>query len=348
MHLRHQRAASSRAKLRRSWLALAASRIRSSSSSQVLVELGHDLARPQPPAVGRQALDERGRRVAAARGPSRSPRSHAGPQHLDRDLASVVQRREVHLRDRGARHRRRARSSRTPRRCGRPRRARSSASASSGANGGTRSCSFASSSAMSGGSRSRRVDSTWPNLTKIGPSARAPRAAAGRAARRRRPASTRSTKSPRIARHELVQPEAQADREDAHQPQQPTQAARSASRGARSHRAARASAPASWSSSARRTSSSASRRRRSPQPPRRAAAPRRACHAAKLARRAGDAVRGDVADRARELLLDVPAQVACERAHLGGEPASPSTSTSAAKCSDRARGSRAPRGQGHA
>ena len=36
-------------------------------------------------------------------------------------------------------------------------------------NGGTRSCSRASSSAMSGGSRSRRVDSTWPNLTKIGP-----------------------------------------------------------------------------------------------------------------------------------------------------------------------------------
>ena len=39
------------------------------------------------------------------------------------------------------------------------------------ANGGTRSCRSASSSAMSGGMRSRRVESVWPNLTKIGPSA---------------------------------------------------------------------------------------------------------------------------------------------------------------------------------
>ena len=36
-------------------------------------------------------------------------------------------------------------------------------------NGGTRSCSRASSSATSAGNRSRRVDSTWPNFTKIGP-----------------------------------------------------------------------------------------------------------------------------------------------------------------------------------
>src|SRR6266849_79137 len=46
-----------------------------------------------------------------------------------------------------------------------------SARASSPGNGGTRSCSFASSSARSAGSRSRRVESTWPNLTKMGPSA---------------------------------------------------------------------------------------------------------------------------------------------------------------------------------
>ena len=39
------------AKLRRSWLALAASRMRSSSSSRCLRELGHHLARLQPPAV---------------------------------------------------------------------------------------------------------------------------------------------------------------------------------------------------------------------------------------------------------------------------------------------------------
>ena len=54
-------------------------------------------------------------------------------------------------------------------------------------NGGTRSCSFASSSAMSTGSRSRRVDSAWPNFTKIGPSSssasrrRSPRVAPGAA-----------------------------------------------------------------------------------------------------------------------------------------------------------------------
>src|SRR2546425_762901 len=47
-------------------------------------------------------------------------------------------------------------------------------------NGGTRACSFASSSAMSGGSRARRVDSILPNLAKIGPRASS--------ARRRRPA----------------------------------------------------------------------------------------------------------------------------------------------------------------
>ena len=51
-------------------------------------------------------------------------------------------------------------------------------------NGGTRSCSFSSSSAMSRGSRSRRVDSIWPNFMKIGPSSssasrsRSPREAA--------------------------------------------------------------------------------------------------------------------------------------------------------------------------
>src|SRR6185436_18257253 len=49
-------------------------------------------------------------------------------------------------------------------------------------NGGTWSCSFASSSAMSSGSRSRRVDNTWPNFTKIGPSV-------SRASRRRCPRS---------------------------------------------------------------------------------------------------------------------------------------------------------------
>ena len=38
-------------------------------------------------------------------------------------------------------------------------------------NGGTRSCSSASSAAISAGSKSARVESTWPNLTKMGPKA---------------------------------------------------------------------------------------------------------------------------------------------------------------------------------
>ena len=44
------------------------------------------------------------------------------------------------------------------------------ARASAPGNGGTWSWSFASSSAMSAGSRSGRVESAWPNFTKIGPS----------------------------------------------------------------------------------------------------------------------------------------------------------------------------------
>ena len=58
------------------------------------------------------------------------------------------------------------------------------ARARSPSNGATRSCSRVSSSAMSGGIRSRRVDRIWPNFTKIGPSScsasrrRAPRGCA--------------------------------------------------------------------------------------------------------------------------------------------------------------------------
>jgi len=68
------------------------------------------------------------------------------------------------------------------------------ATATCGSNGGTRSCRRASSSARSAGSRSRRVDSTCPNFTKIGPSASsASRSRSPRGARRLRPtASTRA------------------------------------------------------------------------------------------------------------------------------------------------------------
>ena len=50
--------------------------------------------------------------------------------------------------------------------------------------GGTLSCSMASSSAMSAGNRSRRVDSIWPNFMKTGPSS-------SRARRRRTPGQLR-------------------------------------------------------------------------------------------------------------------------------------------------------------
>ncbi len=67
---------------------------------------------------------------------------------------------------------------------GRPSEVSMRATASAPSNGGTRSWSFASSSAMSAGSRSRRVETTWPNLTKIGP----------------RSSSARRRRSPRVPR----------------------------------------------------------------------------------------------------------------------------------------------------
>ena len=62
--------------------------------------------------------------------------------------------------------------------------------------GGTRSCSLASSSAMSGASKSRRVDSTWPNFTKIGPN----RSSASRRRTARGERKSRPTDSTRASR----------------------------------------------------------------------------------------------------------------------------------------------------
>ena len=98
-----------------------------------------------------------------------------------------------------------------------------SPTARSKAKGGTWSCSFASSSAMSAGSRSRRVDSIWPNLTKIGPSVSS-------ASRRRSPRS--GSGAGREARQEAVEPEAQPHVQDAEEraadcPCQPLSASRS-------------------------------------------------------------------------------------------------------------------------
>ena len=67
-----------------------------------LLELGDDLARPQPARVGRQALDQAGggvheREIVGDDG------FDARPQHLHRDGRAVGQLREVDLRDRRAR-----------------------------------------------------------------------------------------------------------------------------------------------------------------------------------------------------------------------------------------------------
>src|SRR5882762_1002964 len=76
-----------------------------------------------------------------------------------------------------------------------------SATASSPGNGGTRSWSIASSSARSAGKRSRRVENTWPNLTKMGPSASSARrsrtARGSESARKKRSAfSARASRLP--------------------------------------------------------------------------------------------------------------------------------------------------------
>ena len=79
---------------------------------------------------------------------------------------------------------------------------------------------------MSVGSRSRRVDSTCPNLTKIGPSAssaRRSRTARGRrvaAPQERRVEERAHAARALVLERELVQPEAHADREDLEQPEE--------------------------------------------------------------------------------------------------------------------------------
>ena len=107
-------------------------------------------------------------------------------------------------------------------------RAPASRSTSSDGNGGTRSCSFASSSAMSGGSRSRRVDSIWPNLTKIGPEVleraaqpHARAAATGRARTARVRTIGRRRAHALVAEREVVEPVPQRDDDDPEEPTQP-------------------------------------------------------------------------------------------------------------------------------
>ena len=110
-----------------------------------------------------------------------------GPQDLDHDLLAALQPRRVHLRDGGRGERRLLEARERARRAAGRSACSMAATATALSNGGTRSCSFASSSAMSAGSRSRRVETAWPNLTKIGPSSssasrrRSPRVDAGAA-----------------------------------------------------------------------------------------------------------------------------------------------------------------------
>ena len=115
-----------------------------------LLVLVHHLERPQAPAFRPVAVGEPGERMQHLEIAS-DDGAHAGTQHLDHHLAPVLQPRGMHLRDRGGRERRLLEL----------REHRGDAAAvgaldqwrapSHPGNGGTRSCSLASSSAMSGG-----------------------------------------------------------------------------------------------------------------------------------------------------------------------------------------------------
>ncbi len=71
---------------------------------QILVELGHHLARLQAPAVGPEGFQQAGGDLQQ-RDVMLDHRLDAGAQDLDRDLASVRQHREMHLGYRGRGHR---------------------------------------------------------------------------------------------------------------------------------------------------------------------------------------------------------------------------------------------------
>ena len=151
---------------------------------------------------------------------------------------------------------------------GGPARARRSRARLSPSNGATRSCSSVSSSATSGGTRSRRVDRICPNLTKIGPSScsarrrRAPRDCAAisrRGARHERPHQLQPALGRRVV-EQVVEPIAQQHAADAPGAQDrlharaPARARRRATRAARRSTSSRRASTSSWKafSSARR------------------------------------------------------------------------------------------------
>src|SRR5690606_4443647 len=133
-----------------------------------LLVLTHDLDRPQPMGVGPIAVRQVGERVEHFQ-VAFDERANARSDNFDDDFLAVLQLCGMHLRDR-RRGERSFLESRETSSIGASYAAATIARASVPGNGGTRSCNFSSSSAMSRGRRSRRVESIWPNFMKIGPS----------------------------------------------------------------------------------------------------------------------------------------------------------------------------------
>ncbi len=105
-------------------------------------------------------------------------RLEVGADHLDHHVLAALQLRGMHLGDRGRGQRLHVEAGEDVAEPGAQLLLDARHGAARRSKGGTWSCRRASSSAMSGGSRSRRVESSWPNLMKIGPrSSRARRSA---------------------------------------------------------------------------------------------------------------------------------------------------------------------------
>ena len=94
-----------------------------------------------------------------------------GTQHLDGDLGAVAEMAGVDLRHRRRRDRLLVELGEVVLEAGRPARASTVSRTWAKSNAGIRSWSCRSSSMISGSRRSGRVDSTWPSLTKLAPSA---------------------------------------------------------------------------------------------------------------------------------------------------------------------------------
>jgi len=126
-------------------------------------EFGDHFERPQAARIGPEALGKAGQFIEQ-RNIGMNTVFDVGPEHLDHDVFAGMQFCGMHLRDRGRSQRRwievdERRVDRHAQFDSMIRRA------TSFGNGGTRSCSLTSSSAISSGNRSLRVDSAWPNLT---------------------------------------------------------------------------------------------------------------------------------------------------------------------------------------